>query len=101
MRELQADFRHGCRLMIRAPGFALLAVLILGTGIGAATAMFSLVHAALLRALPFDDPDRVVWMYTSERNGTARRCRSPTWRITGGNRRRSPAWRCSRTGPPI
>jgi putative ABC transport system permease protein len=49
--------------MTRAPAFALLAVLVLGTGIGAATTMFSLVHAVLLRALPFADPDRVVWMY--------------------------------------
>ena len=63
MSELLADLRQGSRLLTRAPGFASLAVLILATGIGAATVMFSLVHAALLRALPFDDPDRVVWMY--------------------------------------
>jgi predicted permease len=63
MRELLADLRLGFRLMTRAPGFASVAILILATGIGAATVMFSLVQAALLRALPFDDPDRVVWMY--------------------------------------
>ena len=63
MRNLVADLYQGVRLFTRAPGFSTLAVLILASGIGAATMMFSLVHAALLRALPFDDPDRVVWMY--------------------------------------
>ena len=63
MRTLLADLHQGFRLLTRAPGFSTLAVLILASGIGAATLMFSLVHAALLRALPFDDPDRVVWMY--------------------------------------
>ena len=60
---LLADLHQGFRLLTRAPGFATLAVLILASGIGAATLMFSLVHAALLRALPFADPNRVVWMY--------------------------------------
>ena len=63
VRNLLADLHQGFRLLTRAPGFSTLAVLILASGIGAATMMFSLVHAALLRALPFDDPDRVVWMY--------------------------------------
>ena len=63
MRELLRDLRHAGRLTTRAPGFTSLAVVILATGIGAATLTFSLVHAALLRALPFEDPDRIVWMY--------------------------------------
>lgn len=63
MRETLRDVRHACRMLRRAPWFACLAILILGTGIGAATITFSLVHAALLRSLPFSDPDRVVWMY--------------------------------------
>src|SRR6188474_698938 len=63
MRETLRDVRLACRMLRRAPWFAGLAILILGTGIGAATMTFSLVHAALLRSLPFSDPDRVVWMY--------------------------------------
>ena len=63
MRAVLADLREGSRLLTRAPGFAALAILILASGIASATMMFSLVHAALLRALPFDDPERVVWMY--------------------------------------
>ena len=50
MRNLVADLYQGVRLLTRAPGFSTLAVLILASGIGAATMMFSLVHAALLRA---------------------------------------------------
>jgi hypothetical protein len=67
------DVRHASRMWARSPAFAGLAVLILATGIGAATLMFSLVHAALLRSLPFSDPDRVVWMY----NLRAERDRAP------------------------
>jgi putative ABC transport system permease protein len=57
------DLRQAVRMMVRAPGFTMLAVLILAIGIGAATLVFSLVHAALVRALPFDHPERIVWMY--------------------------------------
>ena len=63
MRELSMDLRHAIRSMTRSPGFGLLCVIVLATGIGSSTAVFSLVHTALLRALPFDDPDRVVWMF--------------------------------------
>ena len=63
MLELLHDLRQAVRMVVRSPGFAALAIIILSTGIGAATLMFSLVHAVLLRTLPFDDPDRVVWMY--------------------------------------
>jgi predicted permease len=63
MREILIDLGRGVRLLTRAPAFSTLAVSILAAGIGAAALMFSLVHAVLLRALPFDDPARVVWMY--------------------------------------
>jgi len=61
--SVAVDLRHAARIVARSPGFTALAVAILATGIGAATVMFSLVQAVLLRTLPFDDPERVVWMY--------------------------------------
>ena len=63
MHAMLADLRHGSRLLTRYPGFAWLAIVILASGIGSATVVFSLVHAALLRDLPFHEPERVVWMY--------------------------------------
>src|SRR5262249_35461326 len=55
--------RQALRVLKRQPGFSAFAILTLAVGIGAATAVFTLVHAVLLRALPFADPDRLVWMY--------------------------------------
>jgi putative ABC transport system permease protein len=58
---LIADVRHAARLHARHPTFAAAAVVVLAAAIGAATAMFSLVRAVILRDLPFADPDRLVW----------------------------------------
>jgi putative ABC transport system permease protein len=54
------DVRAGLRSLTREPGFALVALAMLTVGIGANTAMFTLLNAALLRPLPYDDPDRLV-----------------------------------------
>jgi predicted permease len=59
-RDLGRDVRYGARLLRRTPGFALMAVLTLGLGIGASTALFSVVEGVLLRALPYPEPDRIV-----------------------------------------
>jgi putative ABC transport system permease protein len=60
MHALALNFRFGIRQLRKAPGFALTAVLVLALGIGATTAIFSLVEGILLRPLPFSNPDRLV-----------------------------------------
>jgi putative ABC transport system permease protein len=57
------DARAALRFVRRQPAFSAFVVLTLAVGIGAATTVFALVHAVLLRDLPFTDPDRLVWMY--------------------------------------
>ncbi|MGA2536281.1 MAG: ABC transporter permease [Terracidiphilus sp.] len=56
------DLGYAARLLLRSPGFTITCVLILAIGIGATTAIFSLVNAVLLRPLPFPDSDRLVWV---------------------------------------
>jgi len=63
------DFKYAVRRLVRTPGFTLVAVLSLGLGIGANTAMFSVVNAVLLRKLPIRAPEEMVEVYTSEGDG--------------------------------
>ena len=60
MSSLWRDIRYGARMLIRKPGFTIVAVLTLALGIAATTATFTVVDAVLLRKLPVTDPDRVV-----------------------------------------
>jgi hypothetical protein len=63
MLTVLSDVRHALRVFVRAPSFALAVVAVLALGIGANTAIFSIVNAVLLRPLPFDEPERLVRLY--------------------------------------
>jgi putative ABC transport system permease protein len=60
---LRQDCRYALRMMRRERSFALAAVLVLALGIGGTTAIFSVVHAVLLKALPFPEPDRLYYVW--------------------------------------
>src|ERR1043166_9448387 len=63
MDTLLADVRYGFRLVRNSPLFTLVAAGTLALGLGANTAMFSVVDAVVIRALPYDDPDRVIVLW--------------------------------------
>jgi putative ABC transport system permease protein len=74
MISILRDARWGIRLMLRNPGFTAVALIALTLGVGANAAIFSVVHATLIAPLPFDDPDRIVIVWSriqNRRNGTS------------------------------
>ena len=69
------DIRYTVRTCLRSPGFSLLAILTMAIGIGANTAIFSVVNTVLLRPLPFEQPDDLV-LVSQSTNGFGDACRA-------------------------
>src|SRR5438874_4774408 len=65
MAGVWQDLRRGFLLLSRNPLFAVIAIATLAFGIGANTAVFTLINAVLLRPLPFRDPGRLVWVWAT------------------------------------
>src|ERR1035438_5694756 len=69
MSDTLQDLRYTFRTLCRDPGFTTFAILIVGLGIGASAAVFSVVDTLLLRPLPFHDPERLVWIANHDTSG--------------------------------
>jgi len=87
METLLADVRHSFRVLIKSPGFTIVAVLALALGIGANTAIFSVIDRVLLAPLPFPDSERIMRVQRKFPNGNGSSISIPKFM----------AWRKSRT----
>ena len=81
MEKLLQDVRYSVRSLVRQPSFALTAIFTLALGIGAATAIFSVVNAVILRPLPFEEPDRIVALqnFWTDRGTTSQNASAPDY----------------------
>src|SRR5215208_2393564 len=76
-----SNLKFAVRQLAKSPGFAAVALITLGLGIGACTAMFSIANAVLFRPLPFKDPERLVWIENVGKGGmSARTTRADTFK---------------------
>jgi macrolide transport system ATP-binding/permease protein len=79
LESVSQDARYAARLLRRSPGFTATAILTLGLGVGATTAIFTVVEAVILKPLPIADPDRVVSLHRMEAKRVTRTFTYPTF----------------------
>ena len=79
MKALGQDLRHALRQLRKSPGFTSVAIITLGLGIGATTAIFSVVYGVLLRPLPYSDPNRIMAIFEVTTKGTLNRLADPNF----------------------
>ncbi|MEP7217848.1 MAG: ABC transporter permease, partial [Bacteroidota bacterium] len=71
METFLQDIRFGARTLLKNPGFTAVALLALTLGIGANTAIFSVVNTVLLKSLPYGDPDKLAYLWSTPPHGAA------------------------------
>lgn len=79
METILQDFRYGLRVLWKSPGFTIVAVVTLALGIGANTAMFSVINSVLFHSLPFHDPGRVMVVWKTMSNGAPNAFSTPAF----------------------
>jgi predicted permease len=79
MNSIVRDLRYAMRALARSPGFAVTAIVILGLGIGAMTAIFTVVNGVLFRPLPYPQSDRIVWLSEVSAKGHAMNVAGPNF----------------------
>ena len=77
--SLSSDLRFSWRTIRRRPGFAITGAAVLAVGIGAVTAMLSLIYGVVLRPLPFEDPGRLVWVWATTDTGRLNTLSAPDY----------------------
>src|SRR6476646_2865033 len=79
MGALAQDLRYALRKLRKSPGFTSVAIITLALGIGATTAIFSVVYGVLLRPLPYSDPNRIMAIFEVTTKGTLNRLADPNF----------------------